>query len=181
MHRLFVALDLPEDVRKTVYEVREELAGFRWVSQEQLHLTLRFIGDSDDATLERLREGLGNVCCPPFDLGLNGIGHFPSRGLPRVLWVGMEAAPALFTLQTAVEQACVAAGVVPEERCFSPHLTIARLKEARPEVVRRFEADHAGFRCGPFQAAAFHLYASSLTQQGAIHRRLATIDLCRSA
>lgn len=177
MHRLFVALDLPEDVRKAVYLVKEELHGFRWVPQEQLHLTLRFIGDSDDAMLGRIKEGMEKLSCPAFEISLNGIGHYPLRGLPRVLWVGIEAGPALFALQARVEQACVAAGVVPEGRAFSPHLTIARLKGSSPGVVRRFEADHAGFRCGPLQVSSFHLYSSSLTQQGAVHRRLASIPV----
>jgi 2'-5' RNA ligase len=177
MHRLFVALDLPEEVRQAVCTLKEELRGFRWVPEAQLHLTLRFIGDSDDATLELLKEELGKICSPSFDLGLNGIGHFPPRGLPRILWVGIASGPELVTLQTAVEQACIAAGVVPEERGFSPHLTIARLKETLPEVVGRFEANHSGFRCGPFWVEAFHLYASSLTPQGAIHQRLATVAL----
>lgn len=177
MHRLFVALDLPEEVRFIVAGVRTEIPGFRWVPESQLHLTLRFIGDCDDATLERLREELGKVCCRAFVLGLNGIGHFPPRGLPRVLWIGIEAGPELVSLQAAVEQASVAAGVVPEDRPFSPHLTIARLKEIPPQVVTRFEADHSGFRCDPFQVNSFHLYASSLTQQGAVHRRLGSFEL----
>jgi 2'-5' RNA ligase len=95
--------------------------------------------------------------------------------------VGIEPCPGLFALQSEVEQTCLAAGVAPEERRFSPHLTIARLKETPPEVIRRFEAGQSGFRCGPFPVKAFYLYTSSLTRQGAIHQRLATIDLARAS
>lgn len=177
MHRLFVAIDLPEEAKEAVYRLKEDIRGARWVPEPQLHLTLQFIGDADDALLQRLTHELSQTRCPAFDLTLHGTGHFPPRGLPRVLWVGIEAGPNLFELQTAVEQASIAAGFAPDERRFSPHLTLARLKETPPEVIREFEARHGGFRHGPCPITGFHLFESTLSQHGAIHRRLESVKL----
>lgn len=175
MPRLFVAIDLPDDVRQAVCGLRESIRGFRWVPQEQLHLTLRFIGDMDEGLLERVKERVSTVQFQVFAIELNGIGHFPPRGLPRVIWAGITSGPELFAVQKQVEQACVAAGIPHEPRCFSPHLTLARLKDPLPETVTQFELRHAGFRCGPVPVNAFHLYESTLTGQCAIHRKLVSI------
>ncbi|GAM10928.1 hypothetical protein OR1_03228 [Geobacter sp. OR-1] len=176
MNRLFVAIDLPEDIRRQILDVRTDSPGFRWVPEHQLHITLRFIGDADQELEQKIIERLAMVYTRHFDLNLRAIGHFPPRGLPRVLWLGIEAPPDMLSLQEAVEKACVSAGVLPEERSFSPHLTIARLKEVPPETVREFEARNTGFHAGPIAITAFHLYASSLTQQGAIHRKVKTFS-----
>src|SRR5512138_155342 len=103
MHRLFIAVDLPEEARQAVCGRKGEMAGSRWVPEEQLHLTLRFIGDADDALLERIGQELVKVRPASFDLSLVGTGHFPPRGLPRVLWAGIETSPALSDLQATVE------------------------------------------------------------------------------
>jgi 2'-5' RNA ligase len=176
MSRLFAAIDLPEDIRHHVYGLREDLQGFRWVPIEQLHLTLRFIGDCNEPTVEFFKKSLADIHFSSFGLELKGIGHFPLRGMPRVLWAGIASGTALFSLQASVERVCIAAGLVPEERRFSPHLTLARLKEPSPATVMQFEARHAGFCAGPISITTFHLYASTLTQKGALHRKIATIE-----
>ena len=176
MYRLFVAVDLPEEVIKVVTAVREELPGARWVPAEQLHLTLRFIGEVDEALFKHIKSALATVKGRPFRMALQGIGHFPPGKHPRVLWVGMEENEALLQLQQDVELALVNAGLAPEERRFSPHITIARLKETPGGRVLSCEEKHAALT-DHFSVEGFHLYSSTLTGSGAIHRREATYTL----
>lgn len=177
MHRLFVAIDLPEQVKETLAHLRSDLPGARWVPAEQLHLTLRFIGDVDELTLQSIKGALKTVRATAFDLGLSGIGHFPSAKNPRVLWVGMTVSQPLLILQRQVEQAVNEAGLPPEERKFSPHITIARLKDTPARPVLDLEKRKGAFASPPFTITDFHLYASKLTGSGAIHTRVATYQL----
>jgi 2'-5' RNA ligase len=174
MARLFIAIDLPDDVKKEISAIRSDLPGARWVSEHQLHLTLRFVGDTDDALLGNLKEQLGAIDFPSFSMSLEGVGYFPGRGVPRILWAGLAAPPPLIALQWAIEQACVAAGTLPDERHFSPHITIARLREPASAAVSAFARMNAGFRSRPFESTAFHLYASTLNTNGAVHTILKT-------
>lgn len=174
MTRLFIAIDLPDDVKTEISANRSDLSGARWVPEHQLHLTLRFVGDADDALLGNLQEQLGAIDFPSFSMSLEGVGYFPGRGIPRVLWVGLAAPPPLTALQWAVEQACVAAGTLPDVRHFSPHITIARLREPAPAAVSAFVRKHADFSSRPFEITAFHLYASTLNTHGALHTILET-------
>ena len=177
MYRLFVAVDLPEGVKKEVQAICRDLPGARWVPGDQLHLTLRFIGDADEKLFQGIRERLGRVRGKPFSMGLGGVGHFPPGKRARVLWVGVEETDALFALQSEVEQALVAAEVPPEERGFSPHITLARFREPFPGIASLFEERHAGFVTDRFAVTEFHLYSSVLSPKGATHRREATYSL----
>ncbi|TWJ16581.1 RNA 2',3'-cyclic phosphodiesterase [Geobacter argillaceus] len=170
MHRLFVAIDLPDEVKRELAKLRrEEIQGARWVPVEQLHLTLRFIGEVDDATFEAIRQALGAVRGGQFPLAVQLVGHFPPRKSPHVLWVGADAGESLADLQGQVEDAVQTAGLAPEHRPFSPHITIARLRETPPHVVAELEKRHQAFACAPFEVPSFHLYESTLTGKGAIH------------
>jgi 2'-5' RNA ligase len=182
MHRLFVAIDLPDEVKQEVAKLRrEELPGARWVPVEQLHLTLRFIGEVADTTLEAIRQALGAVRGTQFPLAVQRVGHFPPRKSPHVLWVGADAGASLADLQVQVEAAVQTAGLAPEHRPFSPHITIARLRETPPHVVAELEKRHQAFACAPFEVPAFHLYESTLTGKGAIHERVASYPLAAPA
>lgn len=172
--RLFVAIDLPEDVKQTVATLCRGLSGVRWLPPEQLHLTLRFIGEVDDAVIAAIHRELVKITRPPFPLTLNGVGCFPSPRRPRVLWVGLNGGEPLMQLQHEVETAVVAAGLPPDERPFSPHITLARLRDHREGDVAPFLTQNASFANGPFMVDAFHLYSSVLTAKGAIHRREAS-------
>lgn len=170
--RLFVAIDLPTAVKTPLTRLKLNLDGVRPVPAEQLHLTLRFIGDVDTPTLELVKNALAEIHAEPFKLAVNSIGHFPPSRFPRVLWVGVEPVPELLQLQHKVELAVRSAGIAAEERPFSPHITIARLKEVHLEQVRRFELQQQDFSAGFFMAENFHLYASRLSPAGATHTRL---------
>jgi RNA 2',3'-cyclic 3'-phosphodiesterase len=171
MYRLFVAIDLPEEVKKTVGRISGELPGAHWVAADQLHLTLRFIGEVDEGVFRQVREALTGVSGSPFSLALKGIGHFPPGKYARVLWVGMEASEELLRLQEKVELALIDAGIAPDSRRFSPHITIARLKEAPAARILAFEERHGGFETPAFPVEVFHLYSSTLSREGAVHKR----------
>lgn len=175
--RLFVAIDLPDEARQSVTEICQELPDVRWLPPNQLHLTLRFIGEAEDSVGTTLRRCLGKIASPPFPLSLSGAGCFPSPRHPRVLWVGLSGCEPLKRLQQEVEAAAVAAGIPAEERPFSPHITLARLREHREADVASFLTRNASFHCGPFTVDAFNLYSSILTAKGAIHRKEASYPL----
>jgi len=172
--RLFVAVDLPECAKDQLAEVRCELPAARWVPVEQLHLTLRFIGEVDRATFQLIKKALASVHVDKFPLTLRGVGHFPPGKHPRVLWVGMDPAPQLLRLQQQVEDVLRELGLPGEERRFSPHITLARLQDAPAGAVTAFEARHQSFSCPPFTVDDFHLYSSVLGAKGATHHREAT-------
>jgi 2'-5' RNA ligase len=174
MYRLFVAIDLPEEVKKTVEEISGELPGAHWVPADQLHLTLRFIGEVDEGLFQQIREALAGVSGNPFSLTLKGIGHFPPGKHARVLWVGMGESEELLKLQTKVELVLIDAGIAPEARRFSPHITIARMKETPAARVLAFEEKHGGFETPAFPVKVFYLYSSTLSREGAVHKREAT-------
>lgn len=169
MHRLFVAVDLPDEVRKSLTGICRGISGARWVPEDQLHLTMRFIGAADDSTFAAIKNSLAGVKGVAFPLTISGVGHFPPGRHPRVIWVGLEPCEPLLALQQDIDRAVVAAHVPAEPRRFSPHITIARLKEYNP--VDAFEAEHRAFRSDLFSVTEFHLYSSTLSSKGAIHRR----------
>ncbi|UFS72111.1 RNA 2',3'-cyclic phosphodiesterase [Geomonas sp. RF6] len=172
--RLFVAADLPECAKEAIAELRFELPAARWVPVEQLHLTLRFIGEVDPATFQLIRKALAAVPVEGFSLTLRGVGHFPPGKHPRVLWVGMDPSPPLIRMQQHIEGTMRELGIPGEERRFSPHITLARLQDAPVSAVNAFEARHQAFACPPFEVREFHLYSSVLSGKGATHRREAT-------
>jgi 2'-5' RNA ligase len=182
MYRLFVAIDLPEPVRKAVDGIAgKDLAEARRVPREQLHLTLRFIGEADETMFQAIKGALSGINGVSFSLTLKGVGHFPPGRHPRVLWIGMEESEPLRGLQQEVELALISVGVHPEERKFSPHITIARLRETPPAKVASLVERQRLFSAGPFPVEEFYLYSSDITHGGAIHKREATYRLSPAA
>jgi RNA 2',3'-cyclic 3'-phosphodiesterase len=171
MPRLFVAIDLPEQVKARLIAFPPELPLATWVAVEQLHLTLRFIGEVDDGTVSLMKSSLAKIRFTPFPLTLCGVGHFPPGRHPRVLWVGMQPCDPLIRLQQEVELALIDTAIAPEERRFSPHITLARLKDTPPSAVERFETKHGELTSPTFQVNEFILYSSVLTRHGAIHTK----------
>lgn len=177
MPRLFIAIDLPEVVKAQLTALCSGFPGARWVPPEQRHLTLRFIGDADDRQLAQLQVRLAAISLPRFCLSLQKTGCFPSARQPRVLWIGIQKVAALFQLVTDIEQAVAATGFPTEHRPYTPHITLARLKDSQPEDFAAYQAKHADLPPTPFAVNEFHLYASILTRDGAIHRRKGTFPL----
>jgi 2'-5' RNA ligase len=171
MLRLFVAVDLPAELRPAVVDLCQGIGGARWTRPEQLHITLRFLGDTPEDQLGQLRARLREVRTPRFELALQGIGVFPPTGgrkPARVLWLGLDPPHPLQTLKGAIDGVL---GPDPEaaKRGFSPHLTLARFPTRPRRDLDLFLTEHAGFDGGRFVVKEFHLYRSTLRPQGALH------------
>jgi len=176
--RCFLAIDLPDPTRDSLSPLlREKIPGAHWVEKDQLHLTLRFLGEVSDPSFQSLREALRQVSFPGFSLTPRGMGVFPDLRRPRVLWVGFAAPPALFRLQSSLEELVQKAGLPAETRAFLPHLTLARLKFPAHRQLEDFLQRHQDFSLPSFAVADFHLYSSLLSPKGAEHRREATYSL----
>ncbi len=169
MPRLFVAVDLSDESKEALASLCQGIPGVRWLPPEHLHLTIRFIGEVESGMFAAIRQGLSGEGLSPFACRLEGVGSFPSRGRPRVLWAGVLAEPGLFSLHAKVEADLRTIGLPPEDRKFAPHITLARLKETPPALVAKYLARHGEFRAEPFTVRAFHLYSSVLTPKGALH------------
>ena len=166
MIRLFVALGLPDDLRHRLAGLGGGVPGARWVEPHNLHLTLRFLGDTGEDRLEDLDAELAGVEVPPFELTLEGAGQFGTGRKIHTLWVGAARSEGLERLQARVEAAAVRAGFAPETRKFTPHVTLARHANAPPERVMQFLAGNGLFRSLPVAVTEFHLYESHRGRNG---------------
>jgi len=168
MHRLFVAIRPPEAVRARLLAAMGGVGGARWQSEDQLHLTLRFIGEVDRHRAEDVHAALGGVHHPAFEIALAGVGSFDRRGEPTTLWAGVAPQEPLKTLHNKVDQAIARVGIEPDRRTFAPHITLARLpRGARP--VGSFLQDSGRLASPPFGVEDFCLYESRLTPEGAVY------------
>jgi 2'-5' RNA ligase len=177
MYRLFVAIDLPQAIKRQLSEICYGLPGARWVEEGQIHLTMRFIGEVDGGVFQDIREGLAGVKGSPFVMRLAGLGVFPPRKPPRVLWAGIEPVDPVVALRNRVEAILVGLGLPPEGRKFSPHVTMARLTDTPLARLTRFLAGNALFTSSEFEVNVFYLYSSFLTRKGAVHQVEAGYDL----
>jgi 2'-5' RNA ligase len=170
MPRLFISADLPQNVRDRLSEISFGLPGANWVPQEQLHLTLRFIGDVDHGLLSGIQGALDGIQNRSFYLSLKGVGHFPLRGDPEVLWAGVAKSDDLMRLRNRIESLLVRNGVQPDARKFHPHVTLARLKDSRAQWLGSYIVNNSLFSIPEIPVQGFSLYSSKLTSDGAIHR-----------
>src|SRR6185369_4730330 len=165
--RLFIAIELPVHYKKALGELRTAIPGARWVATEQIHLTLAFLGEVDEDTAGILTAGLAQIQANAFELSLTGTGCFPNRQRPRVVWIGVKPESGLTSLATMVRETVLACGIPLEERPFSPHLTLARLKIPASREVGAFLDQHTSVDLPPFSVKEFTLFQSRLSQQGA--------------
>lgn len=168
--RLFIAIELPDDLKDRLVRLKTPIPAANWVKRDGYHLTLSFLGEVESARVPALTTALSSIQAPPFSVTLRGTGRFPPKGAARVLWIGLEAQPALMTLHQQVERALVPLGFPPENRPFSAHITLARLKSDARREVEAFLDQHRAFHADPFPVSAFHLIESTLTPQGAHYR-----------
>src|SRR5436190_20592459 len=126
MHRLFVAIRPPESIRDLLIDAMDDSADFRWQDDEQLHLTLRFVGEVERPLAEDLAAALGSIRAPAVELRVHGTGRFEQRS-SGALWAGVEPRAPLAALAAKVERACQSVDLEPERRAFHPHITLARL------------------------------------------------------
>ena len=168
--RLFVGLDLP-------WAIRERLAmlggtgipGARWVPIENYHLTLRFIGEVPAYQAEEVDHALAALQARRFTLELAGVGTFAKGGRDTTLWVGVPRNPQLEHLAGKIETALQRAGLAPERRRFTPHITLARLDNAPPDKLAGFVQAHNLFRTGPIEMEHFTLFSSLLGKEASVY------------
>jgi 2'-5' RNA ligase len=163
--RLFVAATPPGEIRDLLVKTYSEIERARWVKKEQLHITLRFLGelDADQATI--VGESLREIAAPRFSLRMKGVGTF---GRPaRVLWCGLEPKEEITSLADAIDRNVLQAGLTADDKPFAAHLTIARFKNSPPPLIRRFLERNENFETPEFSIDEFTLYQSKLSPKGA--------------
>ena len=176
--RLFLALDLPDEVDMDIQMMSGGIPGARWQKPEQLHLTLHFLGEVDGGVMRRLIAALGQLEAPAFELGLRGAGVFPPRGQPRVIWLGVDPPEPVRVLHQRSARILDELGLERERRKFSPHVTVARLrKEARAEQVGSWVQGHALYRSARFMVDHVRLYSSITAARGAKYTCEAMFEL----
>ena len=181
MPRLFVAIELPESVKRDLQRLCAGVPGARWATPDQLHLTLRFVGEVDGARADDIAVALAGITGAAFSLTLDGLGHFFHGHNPHTLWAGVRAEPALLDLQARIDARLQRLGLAPERRNYAPHVTIARLKKAASARLADYMQSYAAFLSGPFDVAGFALFSSFLSRNGAIYTIEASYPLGQPA
>jgi RNA 2',3'-cyclic 3'-phosphodiesterase len=176
MHRLFVAIRPPAEVRDLLIDAMDESPALGWVSEDNLHLTLRFIGEVERPAANDIAQALLRLSFPVFDLEIRGVGRF-ERKSGGALWAGVEPRKPVADLATKVERACQSAGLVPERRAFHPHITLARYKGRNGEAARDFERRNSGLASQPFRVNRFALFESHLSRHGAHYELVSSYRL----
>ncbi len=167
--RLFVAIELPDDLKRALEWLRTDIPGARWVPAEQIHLTLAFLGEVEEEIVGRLTFELARIQSPSFMLRFTGVGCFPNRHRPRVLWIGLHPEPRLNDLAAKVNEIVQACGIPLEKRPFSPHITLARFKLPESGETGNFLDQHQKTDLPHLSVQEFTLFQSKLTSQGAVH------------
>lgn len=175
MHRLFVALRPPPAIRALLIAAMGGVPGARWQTDEQLHLTLRYIGEVDGPRADDIAMALAAIHAPAPEIAINGVGAFDRQGRIDALWAGVTPHDALAALHRKLDQALVRIGLAPERRAFLPHVTLARMSRGAgsgPDPIR-WQADHAALSSGPFRPEHLILYESHLGRERAEYEPVA--------
>lgn len=187
--RTFIAIELPPDLKAAIRDAQAALkqwlpfSALRWATPDGIHLTLKFLGDVQPGRLAAIQAGLAAVAPRhlPFDLTVGGLGVFPNPARPNVLWIGLGGdLPRLRALRDAVEAAIAPLGYPTESRPFHPHLTLARIKDARTEDVQRLRdvlRQPPPTELGALPVAAVSLMRSDLSPRGARYAALGVYRL----
>jgi RNA 2',3'-cyclic 3'-phosphodiesterase len=165
MPRLFTGLEIPREIAGSLSMLRGGLPGARWIDPENYHLTLRFIGDIDDALAREVAYMLGQVRRSAFELRLDGLNSFGGRS-PRAVFAAAVPTPPLLELQAEHERMMQRLGLEPEGRKYTPHVTLARLRDSSSRQVADYLAMRATFRSLPFPVARFVLFSSKTSSGG---------------
>jgi len=176
MHRLFVAIRPPEEIRDLLIDAMDDSADFRWQEDEQLHLTLRFVGEVERPLADDLADALNRINSRPFSIRIVGVGRFEQRN-SGALWAGIEPKAQAGALAAKVERLCQQVGLEPERRAFFPHITLARWKGRRSREVADFLQRERGLSSAPFEVREFTLFESRLSRHGAHYEPVASYPL----
>jgi len=176
MHRLFVAIRPPAVVRDRLIDAMDDSPALRWVGDEQLHLTLRFVGEVERPVADDIAVELQKLRSPAFDLRVAGVGKFERRS-GGALWAGVEPKEKVAALAAKVERALQQVGLEPEHRAFSPHITLARWNRRNAEAVEDFLRRNSNLRTEPFLVDRFILFESTLSRHGVHYEEVAFFPL----
>ncbi|MGA7260269.1 MAG: RNA 2',3'-cyclic phosphodiesterase [Stellaceae bacterium] len=176
MLRLFVGIGFPPELKLRLSLLCSGVPGAKWVDPGNFHLTLRFIGEIGEDVAADIDDALSRLRARRFTLEITGTGVFAGEK-PRSLWAGVERSPELTRLRDKVEQALIRVGLAPEPRKFSPHVTLARLRDSPPDKLREFLVAHAQFRADPLRVEGFSLIASFQTKSGSVYEDQADYPL----
>ena len=168
MHRLFVACRPPPEIRRLLLAAMGGISGARWQDEDQLHLTLRFIGEAESWLAGDVHAALQRVHHPAFDIRLAGIGSFDRRGRVEAIWAGLAPQDSIKALHGKIDQALVRAGLEPERRAYLPHITLARMGRSVGDV-RGFVEMSGGLSSPEFRVDRFSLFESQLSPLGALY------------
>src|SRR5256884_7689494 len=175
--RLFVAIELPESTKRLLVDLDPQIYGVRWLDAGQMHLTLGFFGVVPEDVDLKLRKKLTAIVFGAFFLPIVGVGTFPPKGPPKIIWIGVgRGHPHLFQLHKRVQEAALGSELEPELRPFHPHVTLARCQRISPQSVRKFLKTNIDLDAGMIRVDSFHLYSSKLTPAGPIHTRDLTVQ-----
>ena len=178
--RLFVSIELPAVITELLARLNPSISGVRWLPPEQMHLTLSFLGDVSNDVEEELKRQLIGFSWKAFFLPICGLGNFPAKGLPKVVWIGVGTGhPHLFQLHKRVQEAAIRVGLEPDLRSFHPHVTLARCRDVSIQALRPFMKTHVAFDAGMVHVDFFCLNSSKLTSAGSIHTRELVIHSAR--
>jgi 2'-5' RNA ligase len=176
--RLFVALALPDEIRRQLRLICGGLAGAgRWVPPENLHITLRFLGEVDGRDAHYVDAALVGIRAPRFMLRIKGVDAFTSGQRVKAVYAGIEKQPALQHLHDKVESAVVRAGLPPDGQKYTPHVTLTRPKDAPLKKLQHYLAEHSLFRTEPFEVTHFTLYASEMGSEQSVYTALQSYAL----
>ena len=179
--RLFVAIDPPDSIREALRALDPKLPGMKWVSPKQMHLTLGFFGSAPPEALEDLKKRVSAIRFGSFFLPLQGLGAFPAKGPPKIIWIGIgKGHPHLFQIHKRVQEAAINSGLEPDLRPWHPHVTLARCRDVSRQAARTLLGGEREAEIGMFPVPAFHLYSSQLTPAGAIYTCELTVDASHS-
>lgn len=176
MHRLFVAIRPPGPIRDLLIDAMDVSPDFRWQDDEQLHLTLRFVGEVERPVANDLADALGRIRAHPLSIRISGIGRFEQRN-SGALWAGIEPKAPVSALAAKIERVCQQVGLEPERRAFFPHVTLARWKGRRSREVADFLERRRGISSEPFSVTDFLLFESRLSRHGAHYEPIAAYPL----
>jgi RNA 2',3'-cyclic 3'-phosphodiesterase len=175
MLRLFVGIGFPPELKLQLSMLCFGVPGAKWVDPGNFHLTLRFIGEVGQDVAADIDDALSRLRARRFTLQIAGTGVFGDK--PHSLWAGVERTPELIGLRDKVEQALIRVGLPPEPRKFSPHVTLARLRNPPIDKLRDFLAAHGQFRAEPLPVEGFSLIASFQTKAGSVYEDQADYPL----
>ena len=183
--RLFAGIDLPAEVRENLAALLGRLrpcVRLNWSPAENLHITTKFIGEWPEDRLDALIAALRSLPTrQPIGIALRGLGWFPTAHAPKIFWVGVKANGGLAELARHTDETTARLGVPPERRPFSPHLTLARIREQVPLArLREAVAALPSEDFGEFTASRFHLFLSETAASGSIYTKLAEFPLAQS-